>query len=108
MRLDDFDYTLPQELIAQFPPAQRGASRLLHLDGRTGALSDRKFHDIVGLVAPGDVVVANDTRVIKARLAGRKKTGGRVEVMVERVRSGGEVLAQIGANHPTRVGSILN
>ncbi|MGH6628897.1 MAG: S-adenosylmethionine:tRNA ribosyltransferase-isomerase, partial [Burkholderiales bacterium] len=67
MRLDDFDYKLPQELIAQFPPAERGASRLLHLDGRTGALSDRQFRDImVDLVAPGDVVVLNDTRVIKA------------------------------------------
>ena len=107
MRLDDFDYELPQDLIAQYPPAERGASRLLHLDGRTGALSDRQFLDIVDLVAPGDVVVANDTRVIKARLAGRKKTGGRAEVMVERVLSGGEVLAQIGANHPTRVGSTL-
>jgi S-adenosylmethionine:tRNA ribosyltransferase-isomerase len=107
MRLDDFDYALPQELIAQHPPAERGASRLLHLDGRTGALADRQFGDIAELVAPGDVVVANDTRIIKARLAGRKKTGGRVEVMVERVLGGGEVLAQIGANHPTRVGSTL-
>jgi S-adenosylmethionine:tRNA ribosyltransferase-isomerase len=107
MRLDDFDYQLPQALIAQFPPTERGASRLLHLDGRTGALADRQFRDIVELVAPGDVVVANDTRVIKARLAGRKKTGGRVEVMVERVLAGGEVLAQIGANHPTRVGTTL-
>jgi S-adenosylmethionine:tRNA ribosyltransferase-isomerase len=107
VRLDDFDYALPQELIAQHPPAERVASRLLHLDGRTGALADRQFRDIVELVAPGDVVVLNDTRVIKARLAGRKKTGGRVEVMVERVLGRGEVLAQIGANHPTRVGSIL-
>jgi len=107
VRLDDFDYTLPQELIAQFPPVERGASRLLHLDGRTGALADRQFRDIVELVAPGDVVVVNDTRVIKARLAGRKRTGGRIEVMVERILEGGEVLAQIGANHPTRVGSTL-
>jgi S-adenosylmethionine:tRNA ribosyltransferase-isomerase len=107
MRLDDFDYALPQELIAQFPPENRGASRLLHLDGRTGALADRSFRDIVELVTPGDVVVLNDTRVIKARLAGRKKTGGRVEVMVERILGNGEVLAQIGANHPTRVGTTL-
>ena len=107
MRLDDFDYELPQALIAQYPPAQRGASRLLHLDGRTGELSDRQFRDIVELVAPPDVVVLNDTRVIKARLAGRKQTGGRVEVMVERILGGGEVLAQIGANHPTRVGATL-
>jgi len=107
MRLDDFDYTLPQELIAQHPAAERGASRLLHLDGRTGALTDRRFREFVDLVARGDVVVLNDTRVIKARLAARKKSGGRIEVMVERVLGGGEVLAQIGANHPTRVGSTL-
>lgn len=107
MRLDDFDYKLPQDLIAQFPPGERGASRLLHLDGRTGALTDRQFREIADLVAPGDVVVLNDTRVIKARLAGRKKTGGRVEVMVERVLGRDEVLAQIGANHPVRDGSVL-
>ncbi|MGH8700543.1 MAG: tRNA preQ1(34) S-adenosylmethionine ribosyltransferase-isomerase QueA [Burkholderiales bacterium] len=107
MKLSDFDYKLPQELIAQFPPAERGASRLLHLDGGTGALSDRQFRDIVEWVAPGDVVVLNDTRVIKARLAGRKQTGGRVEVMVERVLGRDEVLAQVGANHPAREGSVL-
>jgi S-adenosylmethionine:tRNA ribosyltransferase-isomerase len=107
MRLDDFDYELPQELIAQVPAGERGASRLLCLDGKTGALGNRQFRDIVDLAAPGDVVVMNDTRVIKARLLGRKKTGGRVEVMVERVLGGGEVLAQIGANHPTRAGAVL-
>jgi S-adenosylmethionine:tRNA ribosyltransferase-isomerase len=107
MRLDDFDYDLPQELIAQEPPAERGASRLLHLDGATGRLADLQFRDLAGLVGPGDVVVLNDTRVIKARLRGRKKTGGWVEVMVERVLGRDEVLAQIGANHPARVGSVL-
>jgi S-adenosylmethionine:tRNA ribosyltransferase-isomerase len=107
VRLDDFDYDLPQELIAQEPAAERAASRLLHLDGRTGALADRQFRECVKLVAPGDVVVMNDTRVINARLRGRKQSGGSVEVMVERVLGGGEVLAQIGANHPTRVGSRL-
>jgi S-adenosylmethionine:tRNA ribosyltransferase-isomerase len=107
MRLDDFDYALPEELIAQVPAAERSASRLLHLDGRTGAWTDRRFRDIAALVAPGDVVVLNDTRVIKARLIGRKQTGGQVEVMVERVLPQGEVLAQIGANHPTRVGTTL-
>ena len=107
MRLDDFDYRLPQALIAQHPASERGADRLLRLDGASGALEDRRFADFAGMVAPGDVVVLNDTRVIKARLPGRKKSGGRVEVMVERVLEGGEVLAQIGANHPTRVGSTL-
>jgi S-adenosylmethionine:tRNA ribosyltransferase-isomerase len=107
MRRDDFDYQLPQELIAQFPAAERSASRLLHLDGVTGACTDRQFREIGGLVAPGDVMVLNDTRVIKARLSGRKQTGGRVEVMVERVLGPDEVLAQIGANHPPRVESAL-
>lgn len=107
MRLDDFDYELPQELIAQIPAGERGGSRLLCLDGKTGALADRQFRDILGFIAPGDVVVMNDTRVIRARLLGRKKSGGRVEVMVERVLGGGEVLAQIGANHPTRAGTVL-
>jgi len=107
MRLDDFDYELPQGLIAQQPPQERGASRLLHLDGRTGALADRPFRDVTALIGPGDVMVLNDTRVINARLRGRKKTGGWVEVMVERVLGNGEVLAQIGANHPTRIGSTL-
>jgi S-adenosylmethionine:tRNA ribosyltransferase-isomerase len=107
MQLDDFDYELPQELIAQAPAAERGASRLLHLDGRSGALADGTFRDIAKLLAPGDVIVMNDTRVIKARLLGRKKSGGRIEVMVERVLGGAEALAQIGANHPTRVGTTL-
>jgi S-adenosylmethionine:tRNA ribosyltransferase-isomerase len=107
VKLSDFDYHLPQELIAQEPPAERGASRLLHLDGPTGALTDRKFDDVSALIAPGDIVVLNDTRVINARLRGRKKTGGWVEVMVERVLGPDEVLAQVGANHPTRVGSTL-
>ena len=107
MRLDDFDYQLPQELIAQFPQAERGASRLLRLDGGTGTLEDRRFRDVVELVAPGDVVVMNDTRVMNARLIGRKKTGGRIEVMVERVLGRDEVLAQVGANHPTRAGTRL-
>jgi S-adenosylmethionine:tRNA ribosyltransferase-isomerase len=107
MLLDDFDYALPQELIAQIPAAERGADRMLHLDGKSGELVDRQFRDILDLVNPGDVLVLNDTRVIKARLLGRKKSGGRVEVMIERVFGGGEVLAQIGSNHPTRVGSVL-
>jgi S-adenosylmethionine:tRNA ribosyltransferase-isomerase len=107
MKLSDFDYDLPQELIAQEPSPERGASRLLHLDGATGALADRQFRDVSALIAPGDVVVLNDTRVINARLRGRKKTGGWVEVMIERVLGRDEVLAQVGANHPTRAGSVL-
>ena len=107
MHLDDFDYVLPQELIAQRPAAERGASRLLHLDGASGALADGQFRDFASHVRRGDVIVLNDTRVINARLRGRKKSGGWVEVMVERVLCGGEVLAQIGSNHPTRAGTLL-
>ena len=107
MRLDDFDYQLPQELIAQMPPPERGAARLLHLDGRTGEFSDWRFRDILDLVGPGDVFVFNDTRVIKARLRGRKKTGGQVEVMIERILGPAEALAQIGSNRPPRVGTVL-
>jgi S-adenosylmethionine:tRNA ribosyltransferase-isomerase len=107
MRRDDFDYDLPEALIAQAPAGSRGSSRLLQLDGASGALADRRFGDILELVAPGDLMVLNDTRVIRARLLGRKDTGGRVEVMVERVLGPDEVLAQIGVNHPPRAGSRL-
>jgi S-adenosylmethionine:tRNA ribosyltransferase-isomerase len=62
--LDDFDYELPEELIAQFPAQHRGASRLLTLDGASGALADRRFCDLPGLLRPQDVLVFNDTRVI--------------------------------------------
>ena len=107
MKLADFDYELPRELIAQVPAAARSASRLLHLDGRSGELRDRRFCDLPQLVDAGDVLVMNDTRVIKARLVGRKQTGGRVEVMVERVLGRDEILAQVGVNNPPRVGSLL-
>jgi S-adenosylmethionine:tRNA ribosyltransferase-isomerase len=107
MRLGDFDYDLPQELIAQYPASERTASRLLHLDGETGVFSDRQFRDIVELAAPGDVMVFNDTRVIRARLLGRKKSGGHIEVILERVVGPGEVLAQVGSNRPPREGATL-
>ncbi|MEK6592966.1 MAG: tRNA preQ1(34) S-adenosylmethionine ribosyltransferase-isomerase QueA [Pseudomonadota bacterium] len=107
MRLDDFDFDLPQELIAQSPASERSASRLLHLDGVSGTMIDRRFRDIIELVAPGDVMVFNNTRVIKARLAGRKKSGGKIEVLVERVLGGNEVLAQIRASHAPQVGGVL-
>jgi S-adenosylmethionine:tRNA ribosyltransferase-isomerase len=107
MRLDDFDYELPRDLIAQMPACERRASRLLHLDGNSGAFSDRQFRDITTLLQPGDVMVLNNTRVIKARLTGRKKTGGQIEVLVERVLSSDRALAQIRASHPPREGSTV-
>ena len=107
MLLDDFDYHLPEELIAQAPAAERSASRLLHLDGVTGALRDRRFADVLELLQPGDLLVLNDTRVIKARLTGRKATGGQIEVLIERVLDQHEALAQIRASHAPKAGAML-
>ena len=107
MRLADFDYELPSELIAQHPAAERSASRLLHLDAATGRLRDLRFRDIVGLIAPGDVLVVNDTRVIKARLHGRKDSGGEVEALVERVLDAHRALAQVRASKPPKPGGSL-
>jgi S-adenosylmethionine:tRNA ribosyltransferase-isomerase len=107
MRLDDFDYHLPEELIAQSPAAERRASRLLHLDGATGQLRDRRFADLPELLLAGDLLVLNDTRVIKARLAGRKDSGGRIEALIERVLGPQEALAQIRASHAPKAGSEL-
>lgn len=107
MQLDDFDYELPPELIAQTPAAERGASRLLHLDGATGAYVDRWFRDLPALVAPGDLMVFNDTRVIKARLLGRKASGGRVEALIERVTGEREALAHVRASKSPKAGAEL-
>jgi len=107
MQLDDFDYELPQELIAQSPAATRSASRLLHLDGTSGALCDGLFVDVVRLLNPGDLLVVNDTRVIKARLTGRKASGGKIEVLIERVTGDHEAWAQIRASHAPQTGSTL-
>jgi S-adenosylmethionine:tRNA ribosyltransferase-isomerase len=107
VRLSDFDYALPPELIAQHPPADRAGSRLLHLDGKTGALEDLAFRDLVRLVDPRDVLVLNDTRVIKARLHGRKDSGGEVEVLIERVLDTERALAQVRASKPPKPGRRL-
>ncbi len=105
LTLDDFDYVLPPECIAQTPLAERSASRLLVLDGAGHA--DRMFTDLPELLAPGDLVVMNDTRVMHARLCGQKTTGGQVEVLVERMTDEDEVLAQVRASKPPRPGSLL-
>jgi S-adenosylmethionine:tRNA ribosyltransferase-isomerase len=104
MRLSDFEYDLPAELIAQYPAHERGASRLLHLDGEW---HDRMFCDLPELVLPGDVLVLNDTRVIKARLIGRKASGGQIEALVERVLDGERALVQLRASKTTRAGAQL-
>lgn len=95
--LSDFDYDLPPELIAQTPAAERAGSRLLHLDGQ-GRLHDRHFPDLLALLRPHDLLVFNDTRVIKARLAGQKATGGKVEVLVERITEPTRALAHVRAS----------
>ena len=107
MKLADFDYALPDELIAQHPAKERAASRLLHLDGATGELRDRAFSDLPQLVDARDVLVLNDTRVVKARLHGRKSTGGRVELFVERITSEREALALSHSGHPLKAGHRL-
>ena len=84
MQLADFDYSLPEDLIAQTPPERRDAARLMCLQRSTGTIEARRFPEIVGYFEPGDVLVLNDTRVIPARLAGRKVTGGKVEIFLVR------------------------
>ena len=107
MLVSEFDYELPAELIAQHPVAQRSASRLLRLEAGSGALEDLRFTDLPRLVEPGDAVVLNDTRVIKARLTGRKASGGRIELFVERALDTHEAAALIRASHPPAPGSEL-
>lgn len=104
--LSDFDFALPPELIAQHPAAERSASRLL--DGRSDPPIDRVFRELPALLAPGDLLVFNDTRVIKARLHGHKASGGAVEALVERVLTGThEVWAHLRASKSPKPGAVL-
>jgi S-adenosylmethionine:tRNA ribosyltransferase-isomerase len=107
MLVSEFDYELPADLIAQHPAPQRSASRLLHLEAASGRITDRAFADFPGLVDARDVVVLNDTRVVKARLAGHKASGGKIELFVERALGAREALALIRASHPPATGSEL-
>lgn len=107
MKTRDFDFYLPPELIAQFPTKQRTSSRILCLDGTHGKLADMMFADLPNYLRADDVVVFNDTRVIKARLFGKKSSGGKVEIMVERVLDDQHVLAVIRASHAPKSGTKL-
>ena len=107
MKKSDFFYDLPPELIAQRPPASRSGSRLLCLDGATAAISDRRFTDLPQLVRAGDLLVFNDTRVIPARLHGTKDSGGRIEVLIERLLDEHRALAQCRSSKPARAGQRL-
>lgn len=105
MRVSDFQFDLPDQLIARHPLAQRRASRLLCLDGVSGGLSHRHFADLLDYLRPGDLMVFNNTRVIPARLFGRKETGGQLEILVERVLDERRVLAHVRSSKSPKPGS---
>lgn len=107
MRLSEFDYFLPEGLIAHHPLAERTASRLLHVQCAAGTWADRRFRDLPELLRPGDVLVFNDSRVIKARLRGEKASGGKVEVLVERITGEHEALAHLRASKKPGPGTRL-
>ena len=103
LTLDDFNYDLPDDLIAQHPAASRTASRLLHVEQTR--LRNLRFSDLPDLVQPGDLLVFNDTKVIKARLFGRKESGGQVEIMIERISDERRAVAQIRASKSPKPGN---
>nr|NIW23699.1 S-adenosylmethionine:tRNA ribosyltransferase-isomerase [Gammaproteobacteria bacterium] len=108
MRLDDFDFDLPRELIAQTPLPERSASRLLTVDGDSCRLGDHIFEELPALLDPGDLLVINDTRVLAARLHGRKSSGGAIEMLLERVTGERTALAQLRASRAPKTGAILH
>ena len=105
MKRTDFHFDLPDRLIARYPLAERTDSRLLFLDGATGTIRHHRFTDLLEFVQPGDLLVLNNTRVIPARLWGRKATGGKVEILVERILGERECLAHVRASKSPRPGS---
>jgi len=108
MQRSDFRYELPAELVAQRPEGNRSASRLLSLDGASGAIGHHVFADVATLLDPGDLLVMNDTRVIPARLFATKESGGRVEILIERLTGSHTALAHLRASRTPRVGSRLS
>ena len=107
MQVSDFDFDLPDAQIARYPAEQRTGSRLLCLDGVSGAINHQQFVDIEALIEPGDLLVLNNTRVIPARLYGRKETGGKIEMLVERVLDEKSVLAYIRSSKSPKPGACL-
>ena len=107
MHLSDYDYDLPEELIARFPAAERRGSRLLVVDADDGSLHDRHFAELPGLLRSGDLLVLNNTQVIKARLRGHKDSGGKAEILIERVIGENEALALVKASKTPRAGTVL-
>lgn len=107
MNINDFDYDLPAELIAQYPCSERSASRLLYLHKDSGALTEHKFADVVDLLTPKDLLVVNNTRVIPARLFGKKASGGQVEILIERVLDEKTCLAHVRASKAPKPDNII-
>ena len=107
MKLSDFHFVLPEELIARYPTEKRSSSRLLQLNGNSGEITHKQFTDIVELIDEGDLLIFNNTRVIPARLLGQKESGGKVEVLIERVLDEHRVLAHVRASKAPKVASKL-
>lgn len=107
MQVSDFHFDLPEELIARYPKTDRSSSRLLCVDGETGELAHRQFADLEQLLCPGDLLVMNNTRVIPARLFGQKESGGKIEVLVERVLDTHQVLAHVRSSKSPKPGTRL-
>lgn len=105
MKLSDFNYTLPDSLIARFPTSKRTDSRLMVLNGQSASVEHRQFNDLLGLLNSGDLLVFNNTRVLPARLWGRKESGGKVEVLVERVLGEETFLAHMRASKSPKPGA---
>ncbi|MCC4799890.1 tRNA preQ1(34) S-adenosylmethionine ribosyltransferase-isomerase QueA [Enterovibrio norvegicus] len=107
MQVSDFHFDLPDSLIARYPQPDRTSSRLLQLDGNSGELSHKQFTDVLDLVEPGDLMVFNNTRVIPARVYGRKASGGKIEMLVERMLDEKTILAHVRASKPPKPGTQL-
>lgn len=107
MQLSDFDFTLPKELIAKHPSETRSACRLLSLDGATGQIEHGVFSDIIDKINPGDLLVFNNTRVIPARVYGKKASGGKIEILIERLLDNNRAIAHIKASKSPKEGAEL-
>ena len=102
MRISDFSFDLPENLIAQYPTEQRSGSRLLCLNSSSGEIQHNKFRDVLSYLNSGDLLIFNVTRVIPARFFGEKETGGKVELLLERLLSDNRLLVQIKSSKPLR------
>ena len=107
MLVSDFQFDLPDELIARYPMPERSASRLLKLDGNSGEIKQGQFRDVLELLQPGDLLVFNNTRVIPARMFGQKASGGKLEILVERIIDTHRVLAHVRASKAPKPGTLL-